>query len=106
MSDGGNMPWHLDKRVPLALIIAIITQTAGIVWWAAQSDARIAAVIDGQSFLTSRVGSLEQDQQDRRVDIATMAEQIAGMKDTLDGIRSDQKDLTNLLRHYVTIAKQ
>jgi hypothetical protein len=27
-------PWHLDKRVPIALIATILIQTAGIVWWA------------------------------------------------------------------------
>lgn len=28
-------PWHLDKRVPLALIATLIVQTIGIGWWAA-----------------------------------------------------------------------
>lgn len=27
--------WHLDKRVPIALIVTIFAQTAGIVWFAA-----------------------------------------------------------------------
>lgn len=29
-------PWHLDKRVPIALIFTIVLQTAGAVWWASQ----------------------------------------------------------------------
>jgi hypothetical protein len=28
-------PWHLDKRVPIALILSLAAQTAGMVWWAA-----------------------------------------------------------------------
>lgn len=28
-------PWHLDKKVPIALILALVVQTAGMVWWAA-----------------------------------------------------------------------
>lgn len=35
-------PWHLDKRVPIALIFAILVQTAGMGWWAAQIDSRVA----------------------------------------------------------------
>lgn len=34
--------WHLDKRVPLALIVAIIIQSLGAVWWAGQMDERVA----------------------------------------------------------------
>lgn len=36
-------PWHLDKRVPLALIIAIVVQTGGAVWWASGRDRDIDA---------------------------------------------------------------
>lgn len=36
--------WHLDKRVPIALIVTIAVQTAGIVWWAAQATERIASL--------------------------------------------------------------
>ena len=32
---GATDPWHLDKRVPIALIAALILQTGGLVWWAA-----------------------------------------------------------------------
>lgn len=43
--------WTVDKRVPLALIVTLVVQTAGIVWWAssmastvAQQGQRIVAV--------------------------------------------------------------
>lgn len=35
-------PWHLDKKVPLALIITLMGQTGAMVWWAASQDGRIA----------------------------------------------------------------
>ena len=31
---GASEPWHLDKRVNLALVGALLIQTSGIVWWA------------------------------------------------------------------------
>ena len=34
-------PWHLDRRVPLALIISLAAQTAGMVWWAASISSRV-----------------------------------------------------------------
>jgi hypothetical protein len=35
-----NDAWHLDKKVPIALIFALLLQTAGIVWWQASLAAR------------------------------------------------------------------
>lgn len=34
MSQNGENQWHLDKRVPLALIVAILAQTGGALFWA------------------------------------------------------------------------
>lgn len=33
--------WHLDKRVPIALIVTIAIQTGSIIWWAASVTARL-----------------------------------------------------------------
>ncbi len=46
--------WHLDKRVPVALIAALLMQTALGVWWAATMDAE-------NRFLAGRVDRLESD---------------------------------------------
>ena len=32
--------WNLDKRVPLALILALMLQTSGAVWWASAQSTR------------------------------------------------------------------
>jgi hypothetical protein len=34
-------PWHLDKRVPIALILTLLAQTVGIVWWAASLSGQV-----------------------------------------------------------------
>jgi hypothetical protein len=36
--------WHLDKKVPLALIFAIAMQTAAALWWASKVDSRVDAL--------------------------------------------------------------
>jgi hypothetical protein len=52
MSDNANPPtqvvdakantWHLDKRVPIALIFALLVQTGGIFWWGGGLDKQVA----------------------------------------------------------------
>lgn len=49
MGEGNEMPtqdshWHLDKKVPIALIIVIVVQTFGIGWWAASTDGRVSTL--------------------------------------------------------------
>lgn len=34
--------WHLDKRIPLALIFAILVQTATGFWWASGIDSQVS----------------------------------------------------------------
>lgn len=33
--------WHLDKKVPIALILTIALQTVAVVWWASDLSARV-----------------------------------------------------------------
>ena len=42
----GKEEWHLDKKVPLSLIAVLVFQTAGVLYWAATSSARLAALED------------------------------------------------------------
>jgi hypothetical protein len=42
-SDPAPEPWHLDKKVPIALIATIFAQTVAIVWWASGVDHRVTA---------------------------------------------------------------
>jgi hypothetical protein len=36
--------WHLDRKVPIALILAIVLQTGGLVWWASSLSERVNAL--------------------------------------------------------------
>lgn len=36
--------WHLDKKVPLGIILALMLQSAGILIWAVKLDARVEAL--------------------------------------------------------------
>lgn len=39
--DEDNKHWHLDKKVPIALIFTILAQTGAALWWAAGVNARV-----------------------------------------------------------------
>lgn len=49
-----NNNWHLDKRVPMALIFAIGVQTAGVAWFLAGLDGAVARNIDDIAKIEAR----------------------------------------------------
>lgn len=42
--DPASASWHLDKRIPIALILTLALQTGTIIWWAAGVTARLEQV--------------------------------------------------------------
>lgn len=36
--------WHLDRKVPISLIFAILVQTGGFFWWAASATERLSVL--------------------------------------------------------------
>ena len=80
--------WHLDKRVPLSLIFAILLQTAGMVWWGATLAGDVRAQAD-------KIAALETENIQRRIEdrgvekrLATIEGQITYQKDILEDIRA------------------
>ena len=39
-------PWHVGRDIPLALIITIVAQTAGAVWWASGQSSKLDRAIE------------------------------------------------------------
>jgi hypothetical protein len=58
--------WTLDRRVPIAIILSLIIQTLGAVWWAASFSASMEARVnsleatnEAKSNLGERMASVE-----------------------------------------------
>jgi TolA-binding protein len=83
-------PWHLNKGIPIALIITILVQTGGIIWWASGIDERV----------TNNATSIErlQAQTDTMRNLAqTQAVQLGRIEEQISGLRGDIGRLVNTL---------
>jgi hypothetical protein len=47
--------WHLDKKVPLALILTLALQSGAFIWWAAKADNRLDNLERDRPVSTSQV---------------------------------------------------
>lgn len=79
--------WHLKKEVPIALILALLLQTGGMVWWAATLQADNNALRD-------RVDILERQANNTIV----VSEKLARVEERVEGMRSDLARMESLLR--------
>lgn len=94
-----NQHWHLDKRVPIVLILALSLQTAGVIWWAATMTERVTNMEEVMAVFMLRLEAVEgQADNSARVE-AVIAEQIRQM-------RLDIQDNNNLLRELVNQGRQ
>ncbi|WP_303982377.1 hypothetical protein [Dongia mobilis] len=80
---GEDAAWHLDKKVPVALILAIVIQTATAIWWASGVDQRLAG--------------LEVAAPDNR----KAWEKLAVVESQVTGMRADLTELRQLLLSYM-----
>lgn len=72
--------WHLDKKVPIALIASILIQTAGIVWWGATTSERVNAL-------------------ERKADaVAPQAERLARVETKLETVQDGISEIKSILR--------
>jgi hypothetical protein len=83
MSQAEDRQWHLDKKVPLALIMTIIGQTVVAAW--------------GASNLWTRVGELE-----RQMQIAApQFERIIRLETKVDGITGSLSEIKALINRRI-----
>jgi hypothetical protein len=77
--DFATRHWHLDKRVPVALIFAMLVQTAGVVWWGATTSERLSNLerrVESTSPQADRLTRVE-------VKLDNIADAIADIKQTI-----------------------
>lgn len=74
-------PWHLDRRVPVALILAIAIQSATAIWWASKIDSRVADLETYRS-----------DNKEAASRLAVLESQVADVKEILRRIEQQLID--------------
>lgn len=78
--------WHLDKRVPIALIVVIAIQTAGAVWWASSTSERLSALELKEISTSDQTGRIIRNE--TRIEV--LAESLTRIENKLDRALRDQ----------------
>ena len=71
--------WTLDKKVPLAIILALLVQGAGLAWWAATLESR---VVQAEKVIV-RLEARDQETRESRDRLIRLEERMISAADEL-----------------------
>jgi TolA-binding protein len=94
--------WHLDKRIPIALIVTLIVQTGLAVWWVSNLSHRVDTATAVNMTQEARLGAVEGVINAQQVTAATIAEQINAMRSSVAELKVQQTETNTLLRELLT----
>ena len=88
--DEKTREWHLDKKVPITLFIALLIQGAAFVWWAAELNGLVRQSVEINAEQNKRIEAMEQRERDngkmieRVVRVETMIEEVKRTVNRID----------------------
>ena len=82
--------WHLDKRVPVAIIVTIILNTGMGIWFAAKLDSRVTDNTAKIGALATKSDEVYRTLNTLAVTMGRVDERLKSIKDTVDRISKDK----------------
>jgi hypothetical protein len=101
MADESQQEWHLDKRVPVALILTLIGQMTVAIWWAASINTRLANVETQMTAAAARSEEVDRIVAGQTTQIAVLVERIVAQSDRVAGLTQQVEATNTLLREYL-----
>lgn len=101
MSEFSREHWHLDKRVPLALIVTIFLQTAGAIWWAASMSERMDQIERRMENAAIRSQNIDTLVASQATQIAVLVERIDTQNRQLDRLSEQVSESNSIMRQYL-----
>lgn len=90
--------WNIDRRIPMALVITLVIQTGGMVWWASSLNSQVeynnrVNESQAQSIQELTITATSND----RVNVR-LIEQIEGLREATNELKRAQIDTNVILR--------
>lgn len=95
--------WHLDKRVPIALIVAIFIQTSGVIWWASSITARMDQVERRFDGFSERSDQTSRQVQLNDRSIGVMASELKATNAQLERLYQSVNETNSLIRQLLSV---
>lgn len=101
MSEKSENEWHLDKRFNVSIVVGILMQTVGMVWWASEMSQRVEHVEAAAKANGTEITVLQRQLSAQMRDIAVLVEQIKNTNSSLDRLRDEIAQTNAIIRENV-----
>lgn len=98
--------WHLDKRVPIALIFTLFVQSAAAIWWAASINERMAMNEASITAVKADQATAGRELDTQRTQVAVLVEQLGNTNKSLERLQTEVRDTNSLLRELITMTQK
>lgn len=90
--------WHLDKKVPIALIFSILFQSGAFLWWGASINERVKSLESTSS--TATINAPVQADRLTRVEgkVETVQRDVTEIKQDIKSLLRDQPAIPPIIR--------
>lgn len=89
---GETREWHLDRRVTVTLILALLLNAGSLAWWAATMDARLLSAENRIEMNARRI-------EDGRREMATVGRELAAIGANIETLVEQVKELNRRLNN-------
>lgn len=83
--------WHLDRKVTISMILALLMNAAGSIWWAASLNSMVTEHNHRLDRLDNAVVTLNAQQVNLGQDLARIQESLKYQTEMLKELREDMK---------------
>lgn len=90
--------WHLDKKIPIGLMLGLAAQGGAFLWWASQIDNRVTMQAQQSERQAQQIEALRSGQQTLSVGAAAVTANLQALAQSLQEVKEAQKETNALLR--------
>lgn len=101
MTEGLREHWTLDKRIPLALIFAVLMQSFAAIWWASTTNEKIESLTRVTQTNYQNIEGLKQSGQAQSIRAENLSGRIDRLADSIDKLQKDVTVTNDLLQTYL-----
>jgi hypothetical protein len=108
-----NKGWHTDRRIPVALLMAIAVQFGGFIWWAAGTSSSVDFLIQTQKAQgavigsnTVRIRANENLVGQNGIRFTSIKQSMGEMKDAQKDMQRAQEENNALLRQILRVKRE
>ena len=87
---GKENEWHLSKGVPMTLIMAVVIQTFGVVWFVSNLESNVNTNVRDIARHEIRIAKLEETQQQMAILNARIDENIKAIRIMMEKMEIDR----------------